>query len=63
MPIIQSGFTHFDSCFDADRFGVGGTGAAGFEERRLTSLTDSIEFPALSAVLPLSEIYRDTGLV
>ncbi len=37
--------------------------AAGFEERRLTSLTDSVEFPALSAVLPLSEIYRDTGLV
>ena len=37
--------------------------AAGFEERRLTSLADSIEFPALGAVLPLSEIYRDTGLV
>jgi len=37
--------------------------AAGFEDRRLTSLTDSVEFPALSAVLPLSEIYRDTGLV
>jgi Uma2 family endonuclease len=37
--------------------------AAGFEECRLTSLTDSIEFPTLGAVLPLSEIYRDTGLV
>jgi Uma2 family endonuclease len=36
--------------------------AAGFEERRVTSLTDVVEFPALGAVLPLSEIYRDTGL-
>jgi Uma2 family endonuclease len=36
--------------------------AAGFEERRLISLTDVVEFPALGAVLPLSEIYRDTGL-
>jgi Uma2 family endonuclease len=36
--------------------------AAGFEERRLTSLTDVVEFPALGALLPLSEIYRDTGL-
>jgi Uma2 family endonuclease len=35
---------------------------AGFEERRVTSLTDVVEFPALGAVLPLSEIYRDTGL-
>lgn len=36
--------------------------AAGFAERRLTSLTDVVEFPALGAVLPLAEIYRDTGL-
>lgn len=36
--------------------------AAGFEERRLVSLTDVVEFPVLGAVLPLSEIYRDTGL-
>lgn len=36
--------------------------AAGFEERRLTSLSDVVEFPALGAVLPLSEIYRDTQL-
>jgi Uma2 family endonuclease len=36
--------------------------AAGFEERRLTSLSDLVEFPALGAVLPLSEIYRDTQL-
>jgi Uma2 family endonuclease len=36
--------------------------AAAFKERRLTALTDLLEFPALHAVLPLSEIYRDTGL-
>jgi Uma2 family endonuclease len=36
--------------------------AVGFEERRLTSLSDAVEFPALGAVLPLSEIYRDTHL-
>ena len=36
---------------------------SGFEERRLTALTDSIEFAGLGAILPLSEIYRDTGLV
>jgi Uma2 family endonuclease len=37
--------------------------ASGFKERRLTSLTDVVEFPALGAALPLSEIYRDTGLL
>src|SRR4051812_48425103 len=36
--------------------------AGGFEERRLTSLSDVVEFPALGARLPLAEIYRDTGL-
>lgn len=36
--------------------------AAGFEERRFTSLSDVVAFPALGAVLPLSEIYRDTHL-
>ena len=35
---------------------------AGFAERRLQSLTDIIAFPALGVTLPLSEIYRDTGL-
>jgi Uma2 family endonuclease len=36
--------------------------AVRFEERRLTSLSDVVEFPPLGAVLPLSEIYRDTHL-
>ncbi len=35
---------------------------AGFAERRLQSLGDSLEFPALGIALPLAEIYRDTGL-
>jgi Uma2 family endonuclease len=35
---------------------------AGFAERRLQSLEDSAEFPALGITLPLAEIYRDTGL-
>jgi len=33
-----------------------------FAEHRLRSLTDSLELPALGISLPLSEIYRDTGL-
>jgi Uma2 family endonuclease len=35
---------------------------AGFAERRLRSLSDSLEIPALDISLPLAEIYRDTGL-
>jgi Uma2 family endonuclease len=35
---------------------------AGFAERHYRSLADSIELPALGILLPLSEIYRDTGL-
>jgi Uma2 family endonuclease len=35
---------------------------AGFAERHLRSLNDSLEFPSLGISLPLSEIYRDTGL-
>ncbi len=35
---------------------------SGFAERRYTSLGDSLELPALGISLPLSEIYRDTGL-
>lgn len=35
---------------------------ASFAERRLRSLDDTIEFPALGVILPLAEIYRDTGL-
>ena len=34
----------------------------GFAERRYRSLADTIELPALGISLPLSEIYRDTGL-
>jgi Uma2 family endonuclease len=34
----------------------------GFAERRYRSLRDSLELPALGISLPLSEIYRDTGL-
>jgi len=33
-----------------------------FAEQRLTSLQDSLEFPQLGVSLPLSEIYRNTGL-
>ena len=33
-----------------------------FAERRYRSLSDTIELPALGILLPLSEIYRDTGL-
>ncbi len=36
--------------------------AAGFAEHRLASLGASIELPELGISLPLSEIYRDTGL-
>jgi Uma2 family endonuclease len=36
--------------------------ASGFEEQRLRSLRDSLELPSLGVSLPLSEIYRDTGL-
>ena len=35
---------------------------SGFVERRYTSLGDLLELPALGISLPLSEIYRDTGL-
>jgi Uma2 family endonuclease len=35
---------------------------SGFTERRYHSLSDTIELPALGISLPLSEIYRDTGL-
>lgn len=34
----------------------------GFAETRLTGRDDVIAFPALGVTLPLSEIYRDTGL-
>jgi Uma2 family endonuclease len=34
----------------------------GFAERRYRSLSDTIELSALGIALPLSEIYRDTGL-
>ena len=34
----------------------------GFAEQRFRSLSDTIALPALGIVLPLSEIYRDTGL-
>jgi Uma2 family endonuclease len=34
----------------------------GFAERRYRSLSETIELPALGIALPLSEIYRDTGL-
>ncbi len=35
---------------------------AGFAERHLRSLAETIELPALDISLPLAEIYRDTGL-
>lgn len=35
---------------------------AGFAERRLQALADWLELPVLGVSLPLSEIYRDTGL-
>jgi len=35
---------------------------AGFAERRLRSVTDSLEILALGISMPLSEVYRDTGL-
>jgi Uma2 family endonuclease len=35
---------------------------AGFAERRYRSLSDAVELPELGIALPLSEIYRDTGL-
>jgi Uma2 family endonuclease len=35
---------------------------AGFAERHLRSLGESLELPAFGISLPLSEIYRDTGL-
>jgi Uma2 family endonuclease len=34
----------------------------GFAERRLRSLNDTLELPELGISLPLSEIYRNTGL-
>lgn len=34
----------------------------GFVERHYRSLADTLELPALGISLPLSEIYRDTGL-
>jgi Uma2 family endonuclease len=36
--------------------------ASGFAERRMTSLADEIELPSLEISLPLSIIYRNTGL-
>ena len=36
--------------------------AAGFAERHLRSLADTLELPALGISLPLAEIYRDTDL-
>jgi Uma2 family endonuclease len=35
---------------------------SGFAERHLRSFSDTLELPALGISLPLSEIYRDTGL-
>jgi Uma2 family endonuclease len=35
---------------------------AGFEERRLDTIDATLELPSLGVSLPLSEIYRDTGL-
>jgi Uma2 family endonuclease len=35
---------------------------AGFAERRIRSIGDSIEIPSLGISLPLSDVYRDTGL-
>jgi len=35
---------------------------AGFAERHLRSLGESLELPGLGISLPLAEIYRDTGL-
>lgn len=35
---------------------------AGFAERHLRSLADTLELPALGISLPLAEIYRDTDL-
>jgi hypothetical protein len=34
----------------------------GFAEKRLRSLDDSVDVPALGISLPLAEIYRGTGL-
>ena len=34
----------------------------GFRERRVRSLDESLELPSLGVSLPLSEIYRNTGL-
>ena len=33
----------------------------GFAERRLQSLSDTLDLPSLGISLPLSEIYRDTA--
>jgi Uma2 family endonuclease len=35
---------------------------SGFAEQRLRSLRDCVELPSLGVSLPLTEIYRDTGL-
>ncbi len=35
---------------------------SGFAERRFRARADAIDFPTLGVVLPLAEIYRDTGL-
>jgi Uma2 family endonuclease len=37
--------------------------AAGFEERRLSAIGETLQLPSRGVSLPLSEIYRDTGLV
>ena len=34
-----------------------------FADRRLRSLRDCVELPGLGISLPLSEVYRDTGLI
>jgi Uma2 family endonuclease len=41
---------------------VGFARDTGFAERRYRALSEAIELPALGISLPLSEIYRDTGL-
>ena len=37
--------------------------ATGFTERRITDAAASLDLPACGVVIPLAEIYRDTGLL
>ena len=37
--------------------------ATGFAERRITDAAASLDLPACGVVIPLAEIYRDTGLL